>query len=77
MRYAVLLPAGLIILGGCVSMRNRGAVPEAVANCRELSRQGATAVEAGQWNKAEGLLRKAIEVSPTAAASRYQLTAVL
>ena len=77
MRYAVLLPAGLIILGGCVSMRNRGAVPEAVANCRELSRQGATAVEAGQWNKAEGLLRKAIEVSPTDAASRYQLAELL
>jgi tetratricopeptide (TPR) repeat protein len=77
MWYAAVLSAGLMILGGCASMRHRGAVPEAVATCRELSRQGATAVEAGQWNKAEILLRKAINVSPTDAASRYQLAELL
>lgn len=58
-------------------MRHRGAVPEEVATCRELSRQGAAAVEAHQWNEAEVLLRKAIEVSPTDAASRYQLAELL
>ncbi len=45
-------------------LRRRGPVPEDVATCRELSRQGVAAMEMGDWSQAEILLRKAHDTSP-------------
>ena len=63
-RAPLLLPLLLLLIAGCASFGRRGTVPEAVAACRELSRQGAAAIEGGQWERAESLLRQAVEASP-------------
>jgi tetratricopeptide (TPR) repeat protein len=57
----ILLPA---FITGCASFGHRGTVPEEVAACRELSRQGASAMELGHWAQAESLLKQAVEASP-------------
>ncbi len=73
--YRRLLTTGMVIVcvAGCASLARRGPVPEEVATCRELSRQGAAAMEMGQWDEAESLLRRAIEASPSDAATRHYL----
>jgi tetratricopeptide (TPR) repeat protein len=48
-----------------------------VAAARDWSQQGVAAVEAGQWDQAEALLRKSIEVSPADAVSRRYLAEAL
>lgn len=67
------LPVVLVcLMAGCASLRHRGPVPEEVAACRELARQGATAMEMGQWSQAESLLKQAIDSSPNdSEAHRY------
>jgi tetratricopeptide (TPR) repeat protein len=75
--------AGLLIVtivpvvAGCATFGRRGPAAEKVAACRELSRQGIAAMEAGQWQRAELLLRQAIDCSPDDVAARRQLAEVL
>lgn len=74
-----LVLGGTILLGlsGCASLGHRGPVPEEVAACRELSRQGAAAIEMGQWDEAESLLRRAVDASPTDSTPRRYLAEAL
>jgi tetratricopeptide (TPR) repeat protein len=52
------------LIPGCAVFHRRGPLPDEVAKCRELSRQGAAAMEMGDWGQAEALLRKANDASP-------------
>lgn len=73
----VIVSAMALGVAGCASFGRRGPVPEEVAACRELSRQGAAAMELDQWDEAESLLRRAIEASPSDAATRRYLAEAL
>jgi tetratricopeptide (TPR) repeat protein len=63
---------------GCASWPWRsGPIPDSVSSCRELSNQALVAIEHGQWQQAESLLRKAIETCPVDADARRHLAEVL
>ncbi len=76
----LVVPIPILILmictSGCAALR-RGPVPEDVAACRDLTQQGVTAMEMGQWSTAETLLQRAVEVSPVDAAPHHHLAEVL
>jgi tetratricopeptide (TPR) repeat protein len=76
--------SGILFLGllqlsavGCVAFGRRSPVPEEIATCRELSRQGVAAFEMGRWVESEVLLRKAIEASPNDSETRRYLAEAL
>ena len=48
-----------------------------VTKCRELTQQGVTAKELGQWEQSEKLLERAVEASPTDTVTRRTLADVL
>ena len=62
---------------GCATFGRRGPNPETVAACRELTRQGIAAIETGQCQQAEELLRRSLETMPNDAESRRYLAEVL
>jgi tetratricopeptide (TPR) repeat protein len=70
---AVMILALVLQVTGCASIGRRGAVPDELAACRELSRQGATAMEMGQWAQAESLLSRAVEASPNDSEAHHYL----
>ena len=57
---------GIILadFAGCAAFGQRGPRAQKIAACRELSRQGVSAMQLGQWQRAEMLLQQAIEASP-------------
>ncbi len=65
------------ILPGCAVFRRKGATAEGVATSRELSRQGVAAMEMGQWQQAEDLLRKSLEASTDDASTHRSLAEAL
>jgi tetratricopeptide (TPR) repeat protein len=75
MRLALLLLSGsfLVLATGCALAGRRGPSAAQVAAARELSTQGAAAIDAGQWDHGERMLRQAIEVTPGDAHSRRYL----
>lgn len=66
-----------LMIGGCASMGKQKTVPESIAACRQMSRDGVTAMELGQWEKARTLLLKAVATSPTDIDARRHLGEVL
>ncbi|MEM8865039.1 MAG: tetratricopeptide repeat protein, partial [Planctomycetota bacterium] len=62
---------------GCAAFRHKSPIPEAVATCRQYSREGVTAMETGHWSEAESLLRQALGASPTDADTRRHLAETL
>jgi tetratricopeptide (TPR) repeat protein len=70
---------GLIAISssGCATFGRRSREAEAAAACRELSQQGAAAIQAGQWEQAETLLRQGLETSPDNVEIRRQLAEAL
>jgi tetratricopeptide (TPR) repeat protein len=67
-----LLLGVLVAFAGCATFGRRGPAAEKAAACRDLSRQGISAMEMGQWQRAELLLQQALEASPEDAdAHRY------
>ena len=58
-------------------LRRRGPDAEGVANARELSRQGVAAMELGQWQQAEELLKKALYTAPDDASTHRSMAEVL
>jgi tetratricopeptide (TPR) repeat protein len=77
--WAAFLLAGAawLPLAGCKTLGRHGPVPEQVVTSRELSREGVTAMETGEWSGAESLFREAIEASPTDSETRRHLAEVL
>ncbi len=63
--------------GGCASMRKQKIVPESMAICRQMSRDGVAAMELGQWDEAHSLLQEAVATSPTDIDARRHLAEVL
>jgi tetratricopeptide (TPR) repeat protein len=57
---AIALPCA----SGCATFGRRGPSAETAAACRELTRQGVAALEAGQYEQAESLLRQSLESGP-------------
>ena len=67
----------LPLAAGCALAGRRGPAPDDIAAARALSQQGLAAVQAGQWDQAETLLRKSVESSPADAVSRRYLAEAL
>lgn len=63
--------------GGCASMRKEKIVPESIATCRQMSRDGVAAMELGKWEQARSLLQDAVAASPTDLDARRHLAEVL
>lgn len=61
--WAPLVSLGLCFaVCGCRTLSaRRGPVPRAVAQCRQLTEQGISAMERGDWKRAESLLSRAVE----------------
>jgi tetratricopeptide (TPR) repeat protein len=55
----------------------RRVVPESVTTCRELSREGITALESGQLDRAQALLTDAVTASPSDIEARRNLAEAL
>jgi tetratricopeptide (TPR) repeat protein len=66
-----------MLFSGCAVFRHKGPTPESVAASRELSRQGVAAMETGQWQQAEDLLRKALQTSPDDASTHRSMAEAL
>ena len=67
----------LAMLPGCRSLRGYKIVSDAVANCRQLSRDGVSALELGHSDEACTLFAQAVESSPTDVDARRQLAEAL
>lgn len=67
----------LSLLPGCAVFRRKGPSVEDVATSRELSRQGVAAMEMGQWQQAEELLRKSLEASADDASTHRAMAETL
>lgn len=74
---ALLLASCLPAQLGCATFGRRARQDAETAACRELSRQGIAAMEAGQWLQSESYLRRAVESSPDDAAAHQYLAEVL
>ena len=61
---------------GCRSLQRQGPVPKSVATCRHLQQQGVSAMERGDWQRAEELLSQAVRACPvdSDARARYAET---
>jgi tetratricopeptide (TPR) repeat protein len=74
---AWLVLANLTGFAGCATFGRRGPDAEKAAACRDLTRQGISAIELGQWQRAELLLQQAIETSPDDPEARLYLAETL
>lgn len=74
---SLLLAAMFAANVGCAAFRLKNPVPESVAACREFFRKGVDAMECGELNEAETLLRQAAATSPTDADARLHLAETL
>ncbi|MEX2111952.1 MAG: tetratricopeptide repeat protein [Pirellulales bacterium] len=64
-RRVLLLTACLLAICGCRTFGpKRGPQPQAVATCRQLTEQGISAMERGDWKRAESLLARAVDACP-------------
>jgi tetratricopeptide (TPR) repeat protein len=72
---AVWLPAAGLS-AGC-HFRGEGPVPRSLVLSRQLSQQGLSAMERGNWTRADELLAQAVKVSPQDAEARYRYAEVL
>jgi Flp pilus assembly protein TadD len=75
-QLVVFFLAASLLNAGCASLR-RSSTPESLDTCRQLSRQGISAMEVGKWNEAELLLRRAADAAPTDATARVHLAEAL
>jgi len=73
----VLIATTFAILPGCAILRHKRPTQEGIAASRELSRQGVAAMETGQWQQAEDLLRKALQTSPDDASTHRSMAETL
>ena len=66
-----------VALSGCQTLSRQGPVPKAVAHCRQLSQQGISAREHGDWEQAESLLNQAVGACPVDTEARRQYAETL
>jgi len=62
---------------GCALGKQKKLVPESLATCRELARDGVSAMEMGEWERACELLHQAVEASPSDLDARRSLAEAL
>jgi tetratricopeptide (TPR) repeat protein len=75
--WLLACPVAIWMASGCMSMRHQKIVPESVAACRQLARDGISAMELGNTSQACTLLGNAVETSPTDIDARRQLAEAL
>lgn len=63
----------LLCVCGCAAFRSKGPVDPRASACRQFSCEGVTALESGNCEQAEKLLRKAVKASPQDADARRHL----
>lgn len=76
-RLVALVALLLCSTSGCMSMGKKKIVPDSLATCRELSHDGVTAMELGEWDRARAVLDEAVTTSPTDAEARRHLAEAL
>ena len=79
-RFFLLVGFGAAVVfvpAGCSVFSKPSVVPESVIACRQYARQGCSAIDRGEWDRAEHLLRQAVEASPIDHAARHQFAEVL
>lgn len=78
--YRLLMRWLLVACGagpGCHFRGLDGPVPRSLVLSRQLSQQGVSAMERGNWSRADELLAQAVKVFPQDADARYQYAEVL
>ena len=75
--WVTLACVGYIALSGCLTIRKQKLEADSIATCRELSRDGVTAMEMGEWGRAQSKLEEAVDASPTDLDARRQLAEAL
>jgi predicted Zn-dependent protease len=75
--FCVTVPLTLSVTSGCAILGRRSHSAAEVTAARELSRQGVAALEAGQSQQAEELLKKSLAASPDDASSRRYMAETL
>jgi Flp pilus assembly protein TadD len=72
-----IVAAAICATGGCATFGRHSHPIDDITKCRELTQQGVTAKELGQWELSEKLLERAVEASPTDTVTRRTLADVL
>ena len=65
MRGCLLAAAVLGCLTGCRILSTQGPVSRSVATCRQFTQQGRSALDRGEWERAESLFARAVESCPS------------
>jgi tetratricopeptide (TPR) repeat protein len=73
----ILVAGALSVMSGCAILGRRSHSAAEVTAARELSRQGVAALEAGQPQQAEELLKKSLAASPDDASARRYMAETL
>ena len=60
----LMLTTAVLGASGCRLVERDGSVSESLASCRQLTRQGITAIDRGAWEEADRLLAEAIQTCP-------------
>jgi tetratricopeptide (TPR) repeat protein len=75
--FGVFAAALLFVPTGCAMHGKKKLVPESLATCRELSREGISAMETGEYDRAQELLANAVTASPSDIDARRNLAEAL
>ncbi|MCH2114159.1 MAG: tetratricopeptide repeat protein [Pirellulales bacterium] len=65
-----------VCASGC-ALGKQEIVPDSIARCREMSRDGVAAMERAEWGRARTLLEKAVDTSPSDIDARRHLAEAL
>lgn len=76
-RTAAAFALAALALAGCATLRRKQDAPDAVAACRQLSREAIAALERGDPARGQTLLEEAVSASPTDVDARRQLAELL
>jgi tetratricopeptide (TPR) repeat protein len=67
----------VVAVGGCAMCSKKKVVPESLTTCRELAREGISAMETGELDRAQTLLVEAVTASPSDIDARRNLAEAL
>lgn len=77
LRAIMGLMVGFATLSGCAVFGHRGPTADDMSTARELSRQGVAAIESGQPQQAEDLLKKSLATLPDDATAHHYMAEAL